>query len=37
MVCDTVNENKQIFEPNSELIDTLLAEISTPEQEKNLS
>ena len=35
MVCATVNENKQIFEPNSELADTLLAEISLPKQEKH--
>ena len=35
MVCATVNENKQVFEPNSGLVDTLLAEISTPEQEKH--
>ena len=34
MVCATVNESKQIFEPNSEIIDSLLAGISTPEQEK---
>ena len=34
MVCATVNENKQIFEPNNELIDTLLAEISISEQEQ---
>ena len=30
MVCATASEDKQIFEPKSELIDTLLAEISTP-------
>ena len=34
MVYAAVNENKQIFEPNSELIDTLLAEIPTQDQEK---
>ena len=33
MVWSTVNKNKQISEPNSELIDTLLTETSTPEQE----
>ena len=33
MVCVAVNENNQIFEPNSKLIDSLLAEISTKEQE----
>ena len=35
MVCATVNENKQIFEPNNELIDTLLAEILISEQEQD--
>ena len=32
IVCAIVNENKQIFEPNNELIDTLLSEISIQEQ-----
>ena len=34
-VCAIVNENKQIFEPNSELIYTLLTEISMQDQEKH--
>ena len=29
-----VNKNKQIFEPNSQLIDTFLTEISVQDQEK---
>lgn len=29
-----VNENKQIFDPNSDLIDTLLTKISMQDQEK---
>ena len=29
-----VNKNKQIFEPNSQLIDTFLTEISMQDQEK---
>ena len=35
MVCATVNENEQIFEANNESTDTLLAEISVSEQEKD--
>ena len=35
MVCATVNKNKQILEANNELTDTLLAEISVSEQEKD--
>ena len=35
MVCATVTENKQIFEPNNKLIDTLLAEILISEQEQD--
>ena len=31
----TVSENKQIFESNSELVGTLLPEISTQDQEKH--
>ena len=34
MVCTTVNKTKQLFESNNELIDTLLAEISTQDREK---
>ena len=33
--CAIVNESKQIFEPNSELIYTLLTEISMQDQEKH--
>ena len=32
----TVNQNRQIFEPNSELIDSLLLEISKQDQEEHL-
>ena len=34
VVCTTVNKTKQLFESNNELIDTLLAEISTQDREK---
>lgn len=37
MICETVNEYKQIFEPDSELIDTLLSEKSIQKQEKHLA
>ena len=35
MIYVIVNENKQIFESNSELVGTLLPEISTQDQEKH--
>ena len=35
-VCAIVNENKQIFEANSELIDNLLTETSMQDQEEHL-
>ena len=36
VVSATVNQNRQIFEPNSELIDSLLLEISKQDQEEHL-
>ena len=36
LVSATVNQNKQIFEPNSELTDSLLVEISQQDQEEHL-
>ena len=36
VVSVTVNQNRQIFEPNSELIDSLLREISKKDQEEHL-
>ena len=36
VVSATVNQNKQIFEPNSELTDSLLLEISQKDQEEHL-
>ena len=36
LVSATVNQNRQIFEPNSELIDSLLLEISKQDQEEHL-
>ena len=36
VVSATVNQNRQIFEPNSELIDSLLREISKKDQEEHL-
>ena len=35
-VSATVNQNRQIFEPNSEFIDSLLLEISKQDQEEHL-
>ena len=35
ILCARVNENNQVFEPNSELIDTLPYEISIQEKEKH--
>lgn len=37
IICETVNEYKQIFEPDGELIDTLLSEKSIRKQEKHLA
>ena len=36
LVSATVNQNRQIFEPNSELIDSLLLEKSKQDQEEHL-
>ena len=36
VVSATVNQNRQVFEPNSELIDSLLLEISKQDQEEHL-
>ena len=36
VVSATVNQNRQIFEPNSELIDSLLLEISKQDQVEHL-
>ena len=36
VVSATVNQNRQICEPNSELIDSLLLEISKQDQEEHL-
>ena len=36
VVSATVNQNRQIFEPNSELIDSLLLEISKEDEEEHL-
>ena len=35
-VSATVNQNRQIFDPNSEFIDSLLLEISKQDQEEHL-